>query len=992
MTKDPVAGNLTAQPTEGATPDQSLTVVGIGASAGGFSAIGAFLGAMPPAPDKAIAFVIVQHLSPDHKSILTELLKRSTEMSLFEAQDGMEVKPNCVYIIPPNRDLALLGGKLQLLELDLPRGVRHPIDFFFRSLAADKREHAICIVLSGTGSDGTLGLRAVKGEGGMVMAQSPDSTEFDGMPRSAIATGLVDYILPPAEMPALLISYVARISGNSIIRTTYVARQSTDALAKIATLLRAKTGHDFSQYKEATIGRRVERRMALHQIEHIAEYVRFLQHNTIEVAALFRDLLIGVTCFFRDREAFSTFERVAIPRLIDRASSEGAIRAWVCGCSTGEEAYSIAILIHEQLERLQKSCKVQLFATDLDRHATDQARSGIFPASIASDISSERLKRFFRQDTNGFYRIDKAIRDQLIFSEQDVLKDPPFSRLHLISCRNLLIYLNAEVQKRLIPLFHYALNPEGMLFLGSAETIGEHPFLFDVLDRQAKLYARKQNASPLGSRFFGLISPHPRIKPILIAEQESPRSPKFNFRQLTEHALLDHFAVAAVLVDRLGEIVYFHGRTGNYLEPAPGEAASNVLAMARDGLRRDLTLAFQRVVTKREPAYLSGLQAHVHDQQVLVNLTILPARISGPELPDLYLVIFDEKPPLIQQPAVGQETLLSSDEGPPETRITSLEQKLRAKDEYIQNIIEQMQTSDEELRSSNEELQSVNEEMQSANEELETSREELQSLNEELATVNTELQQKLTDLARANNDMNNLLAGTGVGTLFVDHQLRIARFTPSITHIINFIESDVGRPFADIVSNVVGYDRLLIDVQSVLDTLVPVEVQVQTKAASWYILSIRPYRTLENVIEGVVITFVDITKRKFAEQALQEAERFRHAAQIETVGIAFFRIDGPITSANEAFLHMVRYSPEDLEAGKLSWDAITPTEYLPAHLKSLEDLKVTGRTLPYERDYLRKDGSCGTALFASWRLPEGDAVVYVIGVAPNTFPQAFTRL
>jgi two-component system, chemotaxis family, CheB/CheR fusion protein len=965
-------------------PFQIFPIVGIGASAGGLAAIEAFLTAMPSATEKGIAFVIVQHLSPDHKSILTELLKRCTQMGVFEAEDGMEIKPNCTYIIPPNRDMALLGGKLQLFELNSPRGVRHPIDFFFRSLAADQHERSICIVLSGTGSDGTLGVRAVKGEGGMAMAQTPESTEFDGMPRSAIATGLVDYVSRPAEMPAQLIAYANLIANRSL---TFLSapQQSKDTLAKIAVLLRAQTGHDFSQYKETTIIRRVERRMALHQIERIADYLRYMQQNSGEVSALFRDLLIGVTSFFRDAEAFVALENVAIPQMIKSASACGTLRVWVCGCSTGEEAYSVAILIQEQLERLQQVCRVQIFATDVDHHATDQARAGVFPASIAADVSSERLARFFKQDAGGFYRIEKVIRDQLVFSEQDVLKDPPFSKLNFISCRNLLIYLSADVQKRLIPLFHYALNPGGILFLGSAETVGDHHLLFDVLDRKTKLYCRKSDGSgDLRPQLGGLVSLSLDPGPSYMPASKAVRPRKVNFRELTERALLNHFTSAAILVNGRGEILYFHGRTGNYLEPAPGDAASNVLAMAREGLRRDLTAALHRVVAKREPIYVNGLQVKANGHHVMVNLSILPAGVSAPELPDLFLVILEERPQQdLPQPSLAAD--VSGVGAGSEGRITALEQKLREKDEYIRTMVEEMETSSEELKSSNEELQSVNEEMQSANEELETSREELQSVNEELATVNAELQQKVADLSRANNDMNNLLAGTGVGTLFVDHQLRIARFTPSITHIINFIETDVGRPLADIVSNIVGYDHLLADTQAVLDTLVPVELEVQTKAGSWYLLAVRPYRTLENVIEGAVITFVDITKRKFAEQALVETDRFRHAAQIETVGIAFFQIDGALTSANEAFLHMINYSHEDLEAGKIVWDLITPPEWRPHHLKAMEDLKTTGRTTPYEREYLRKDGSRGAGLFASWRLPEGEAVVYVIGVAPDMF-------
>jgi two-component system CheB/CheR fusion protein len=968
-------------------PPKSFPIVGIGASAGGLAAFESFLTAMPPTTDSGMAFVLVQHLAPDHRSILTELIKRYTRMQVYEVADGMEVKPSCAYIIPPNRDMALLRGKLQLLEPTTPRGIRLPIDFFFRSLAADQRDRAVCIILSGTGSDGTLGLRAVKGEGGMAMAQTPETTEFDSMPRTAIATGLVDYILPPEKMPEQLIAYVDQIFGKKTKPSAAPQPQKAqDTLAKICVLLRAKTGHDFSQYKENTLNRRIERRMALHQIERPADYLRFMQQEANEAHALFRDLLIGVTSFFRDGEAFAALASVGIPRLFESVPPGGPIRVWVCGCSTGEEAYSIAILIQEHLEKLLQVYKVQIFATDIDRVATDQARTGVFPASIAADVSPERLARFFTQDSGGSYRIHKNIRDLLIFSEQDVLKDPPFSKLGLISCRNLLIYLNADLQKRLLPLFHYALNPGGVLFLGNSETIGNQPWLFESLDRKARLYVRRDEVSGLPRPLIGSLAAtavDPRTA--VAAPGEANHEAKPNVRDVTYQTLLRHLTQAAVLVNGQGEILYYHGRTGNYLEPAPGDAGANILSMAREGLRRDLTSALHRAVAKREIVHANGLQVKTNGSFVTANLTVIPAAISS--APDLYVVTLDEKPPLLPSPPSGKKSKSAKIPAIP-ARIAALEQELRAKDEYIQTIVEEMETSSEELKSSNEEMQSVNEEMQSTNEELETSKEELQSVNEELATVNAELQQKVADLSRINNDMNNLMAGTGVGTLFVDHQLRIARFTPSATQVINLIPSDVGRPLAHIVSNLVGHDDLMADVQSVLDTLVPVDAEVQTKAGGWYILGIRPYRTLENVIEGAVVTFVDITARKTAERKLQEAERFRRAAEIETVAIVFFKIDGAITSANGAFLHMTGYTHDDLEAGKISWDSLTPPESLEPARHALQELKTSGRAVPYERQYLRRNGSRGSALFAAWRIAEGEAVVYVIDVERKNLSQA----
>ena len=491
----PVATEPAAAEELGIGSKAGFPIVGIGASAGGLAAFEAFFSGMPTDHNSGMAFVLVQHLAPDHKSILTDLVKRYTQMQVFEVEDGMAVQPNCTYIIPPNRDMAFLAGTLQLLEPAAPRGLRLPIDFFFRSLAQDQHERAICIVLSGTGSDGTLGLRAVKGEGGMVMAQNPESTEHDGMPRSAIATGLVDFVLPPAEMPAQLIAYVAHAFGRTPRPVSPPFPKAADALKKIFILLRAQTGHDFSQYKQNTVNRRVERRMAVHQIEQLGEYVRYLQRTPAEIEALFRDLLIGVTSFFRDREAFAALQEQVIPRLFVGKASGAAIRIWVPGCSTGEEAYSLAMLLQEQMEALKQSFKLQVFATDLDRQAIEQARAGVYPASIAADVSPERLTRFFSQEPdNGAYRIQKVLRDILVFSEQDVIKDPPFSRLDLISCRNLMIYMGGDLQKKLIPLFHYALNPGGVLFLGTSETVGEFADLFATLDRKSKLYQRKRTA------------------------------------------------------------------------------------------------------------------------------------------------------------------------------------------------------------------------------------------------------------------------------------------------------------------------------------------------------------------------------------------------------------------------------------------------------------------------------------------------------------------
>jgi two-component system, chemotaxis family, CheB/CheR fusion protein len=867
-------------------------VVGIGASAGGLAAFEAFFSGMPADVDPGMVFVLVQHLAPDHKSILTDLIRRYTRMQVFEVEDGMTVQPNCAYIIPPNRDMAFLQGTLQLLEPVAPRGQRMPIDFFFRSLAQDQHERAIGVVLSGTGSDGTIGIRAIKGEGGMVMVQNPESTEYDGMPRSAIATGLVDYELPPAEMAAQLIAYTNHAFGK-LPQPAAPPTKTENTLKKIFVLLRAQTGHDFSQYKPSTIQRRIERRMAVQQIETMDSYVKFMQQAPEEVDALFRDMLIGVTNFFRDPEAFSAIEEQIIPNLFAGKPDDATIRVWVPGCSTGEEAYSLAILLSERQVALKKNLTLQIFATDIDSRAIAEARAGIYPASIVTDLTPERLARFFALEPGeSAYRIHKSIRDMLVFSEQSVIKDPPFSRLDLISCRNLLIYLDGDLQRKLIPLFHYALNPGGYLFMGTSETVGEFGDLFATRERKQKIYLRKEDL--LGARRPGLgrfLPPMTAIDMALphAASGKKASREKLPLRELTEQTLLQQVALVAALVNGQGDILYLHGRTGMYLEPAPGESGpNNILKMAREGLRRDLTTALHKAAQTREIVLCPGVRVKTNGDFTSVNLIIRPvaAPLTSSELP-LFLVMLEQaKVSVAHAPAEKPSPVEPAGEEA-DTRIAALKQELQAKEEYLQAANEELETANEELKSSNEEMQSVNEELQSTNEELETSKEELQSVNEELATVNTELQTKVADLSRANNDMNNLLAGTGIATVFVDHRLRLLRFTPAATRIINLIQSDIGRFVGHIVSNLSDYEGLTVDIKTVLDSLIPKELDVQSAEGRWYTMRIQPYRTMDNVIEGAVLTFVDISEsRRLQEELRVNAERLRIALSAASISLS----------------------------------------------------------------------------------------------------------
>ncbi|TGL56721.1 PAS domain S-box protein [Leptospira ognonensis] len=842
---------------------ESFAIVGIGASAGGLAAFEAFFAGMPTDKDPNMAFVLVQHLAPDHKSILADLVRRYTRMEVFEVEDGMVLKPNCAYIKPPNTNLSFQQGHLKLSEPSTLRGQRMTIDFFFKTLAEDLRERAIGIVLSGTGFDGTLGARAIKAEGGMVMAQLPESTEYESMPRSVIDSVLVDFVLTPAEMPAQLIRYAEHSLGK-LPKKEFISSVSTDTLQRIFTLLRTQSGHDFSQYKPSTILRRIERRIAIHQLMTIDEYVAFASQTPTEVDALFRDVLIGVTNFFRDPDAFAEIEEKIIPQLCDKKTADASLRIWVPACSTGEEAYTIAILISEEMEKRKIHFPVQLFATDIDPKAIATARAGVYPETIAEDITPERLARFFvRESVGNTYRVHKGIRDMLVFSEQDLTRDPPFSKLDLISCRNLLIYLSSDLQKRIIILFHYALNPKGYLFLGNSESVGDNYHLFTSLNRMLRIFQKKEDIISFQRSFSARIIPPGND---LIPSPSKGRV-KFPLRDIAEQALLKQFAPAAALVDDKGNILYLHGRTGMFFEPAPGETiAPNIMKMAREGLRRDLSLSFHKAVTSRKQIECKELQVKTNGSYSTINLTISPLGDSdhaNTEVP-LFLVVLE----IIS--AEGIVAIPSADKSTESAMILSLQKELQSNQEYLQSTLEELETANEELKFSNEEMQSVNEEMQSTNEELETSKEELQSVNEELATVNHELQSKVTDLSRVNNDMNNLLSGTGIATIFVDYSLRILRFTPMATKIINLIESDIDRPVNHILSNLKNYETLTSDIQAVLDTLVHKELEVQTTAGIWYSMRILPYRTLNNVIEGAVLTFVDINEVKRL-QALREA-------------------------------------------------------------------------------------------------------------------------
>jgi two-component system CheB/CheR fusion protein len=850
-----------APPAEAA--GDRFPVVGIGASAGGLEALQEFFGNMPAGT--GIGFVVVTHQHPGRVSLLPALLARSTSMPVVEATDGVRVEPNHVYVALPGGLLQIAEGVLHRRDADSATAPHLPIDHFFRSLAGDLRERAICVVLSGTGTDGTLGMRAVKAEAGMAMVQEAQSAKYAGMPASAGATGLADYVLPAAKMPVPLIAYTKGPYLNLRLPKAEARSFPKEPLEQILASLRAQTGHDFTCYKANTVRRRIERRMTVHQIEDPAAYVHYLQENPPEIDRLFAELLISVTSFFRDPQAFDVLAEKALPELLASRAQGHEFRVWVPGCASGEEAYSIAILFHECMQKLKGRFNVQVFGTDLDAHAIEAARAGVYPAGIAADISKERLERYFAPAGNA-YHVCKEIREALVFASQNVIKDPPFTKLDLVVCRNLLIYLDAELQRRLLPIFHYALRPGGLLFLGPSESIGGFGELFETIDSKWKLFCRKDAATP--------VHPSMELPTGLLktgAAELTPAAPAAHIQEkqilaMVDRLLLARFAPTSLVVDERGTIIYIHGRTGAYLEPTERQPRHNILEMARRGLGRPLATAMRQAAAENREVVREKVRVKTNGEFIHVNLSV--TRIEEPQaIRGLLLVsLLPADAPLPRTAAKPQRDL---EEQP--GSLAELEHELQYVKESQQTTVEELETSNEELKSTNEELQSTNEELQSTNEELETSKEEMQSLNEELGTINTELQAKVEELSQATDDMQNLLNNIQVATIFLDDQLNVKRYTAEAQKLFKLIPTDVGRPLSDLTSNV-DYDRLIDDCQEVLRTLASREAEVCDRDGSWYLMRILPYRTAAKVINGVVITFVDINRLKQAEKGLKTAK------------------------------------------------------------------------------------------------------------------------
>lgn len=847
-------------------------IVGIGASAGGLEALELFLRQVPE--NSGIAFVIVQHLDPTHKGIMPELLQRTTSMMVFQVKDRMRVKINCVYVIPPNKDMSILNGVLHLFEPTAARGLRLPIDTFLRSLAEDRKAHSIGVILSGMGSDGTIGLRAIKEKGGVSLVQEPTSAKFDSMPRSAINAGLADLIALAEDLPGKIIDYLRH--ALVIVKTDpLLEEKDQSALEKVLILLRAKTGNDFSLYKKNTVYRRIERRMNIHQVNRIAAYVRYLQENPQEVELLFKELLIGVTSFFRDPEVWEQIRREAIPELLAGYSAGGCLRAWSAGCSSGEEAYSLAITFKEALEQLKPTGNftLQIFATDLDQDAIDNARRAVYPAKIASEMNSERLQRYFIKEESG-YRVCKEIREMVTFATQNVIMDAPFTKLDILICRNLLIYLTPELQKKLIPLFHYSLNPGGVLILGSAESVSTFTDLFAPLNIKSRLFRRRESLLPAEPITFP--TTFVPLRPGVPRELQMMK-PAANLQTLADQLLLQHFSPPAVLTNDKGDILYISGRTGKYLEPAAGKANWNIFAMAREDLRFDLGSAFQKAIRQKGPISAKGLKTGSGISTQTVDITI--QAIEEPkELRGMVMIIFTD----VATHAEKKTPVRSKSTPSGSATHIELEQELQQSREELQSTREEMQSSQEELTSTNEELQSTNEELQSTNEELTTSREEMQSLNEELQTVNAEQQSKMDEFSRVNDDMRNLLNSTEIVTVFLDNKLHVRRFTIGADKLFKLIPGDVGRPLSDIVTDLL-YPGMIEEAREVLRTLAFSEKQIAANDGRWFSVRIMPYRTMEDVIAGVVITFSNITTAKALEAELRE-ENAKLKALLEAKG------------------------------------------------------------------------------------------------------------
>lgn len=921
--------------SEDASEAQSLCVVGIGASAGGLEAFTEFLASFPPHLD--VALVFVQHLDPRHKSNLVEILSRTTSLPVVEATDNMPLKGGRLYVMPADRDLAIMHGVLHLIARPENAGRHLPIDAFFRSLAEDQGSNAMGVILSGTGSDGALGIRAIKAEGGITMVQERGSAKYDGMPAAAIATGHVDFVLPPGELAQELV----RIARNPVAKVLPTPPASipepasqTD-MQKILLLVRRATGMDFSYYKRNTVERRVARRMVLHRIESLRHYARYLQQTPGEAEALFEDLLINVTSFFRDPSVFETLRTVIFPRLLQQRPAETPIRIWVPACSTGEEAYSLAITLLESLGEDETATRVQIFGTDVSRNGIEKARQGVYPENIEGEVSPDRLRRFFVKGDSG-YQIRKSIRDMCVFANQNVIKDPPFSHLDLISCRNVLIYMTPALQQRIIPSFHYALKADGYLVLGSSETIGDFSQLFFLVDKKHKIYAKRAATVrvPLHVPPADATAAHETPEP------EAPPLPDGlpDLEKEISRIVLARYGPPGVVINEQLEIVRFRGQTGRFLEPAPGEATWNLMKMTRPGLAVELRTAIHKAQADNAPARKEGVRVRFDGGTILVNLEVIPMsakRLEGRH----YLVLFEEvpTPPASPEPADHKTKPIRA----AEQEVDRLRVELAATKQTLQSIIEEHEATNEELRAANEEIQSSNEELQSTNEELTTAKEELQSTNEELTTLNEELENRNAELRQAVNDLNNLLNSVNVPILILGNDLSIRSITPLAERVFRLIPADIHRPIGELRLGI-EVENLEQMIRDVIDSLNMREETVRGQDDRWYSLRIRPYRTTDNQINGAVLSLIDVTERKRIEELLENQQGFTESL-LAMLHKPMVVLDNElrVVTTNRGFDEAFQFQPEQIRGARL-YDAGDGSWNTPA-LHTLLDEQMSAR-------------------------------------------------
>jgi two-component system CheB/CheR fusion protein len=881
-------------------------VVGIGASAGGLEAFQQLLSHLPTTT--GLAFVIVQHLAPQHSSMLSELLSRSTKIPVREVEEGMAVAPDHIYVIPPNTNMVISEGQLHLMSRRETELQHMPIDCFLTSLAEDLKEKAIGVVLSGTASDGTQGVKAIKAEGGITFAQDEKSAKYDSMPRNAIATGCVDFILPPEGIARELTSigrhpYVVHGHGPDV---DDLVPGGDDEINQILGLVRATSGDDFAHYRKSTIRRRIKRRMVLHKIEEVSQYLRHLHGNGEELQKLYQDLLIGVTSFFRDPAVFQRLTKTVLPALMKNRSMDSALRVWVPGCSTGEEAYSIAICVLEFLSETKSNVSIQIFGTDVSAAAIEKARVGKYAEAVAAEVSPERLRRFFTAVSGG-YQVNKSIRETCVFARHNLLQDPPFSMMDLISCRNLLIYLEVAAQKKLIPVFGYALRPSGFLLLGKSENVTGFSELFSPVDTKCKVYLKK----PTSAHYAGAHWPRSITLEKTARGKQGGGEPAipFDLQKEVQGILLSEYTPAGVVVNSDLNIIQFQGQMGGFLEPKPGQATLNLAKLTHEAMSLDLRAIIHMAKKLDAPVVREGVRLKSPGQSREITLEVIP--IKGSSARDRYfLVLFREEPQALKKTRVPGKKSRGDRRIGEEAEVERLRKEVDRTRGHIQAILEEQEATNEELQSANEEIQSSNEELQSTNEELETAKEELQSSNEELTTLNEELQNRNTELGTINNDLNNLISSINIPVVMLSRDLRVRRFTPLAEKVLNLIPTDIGRPITDLKPNidVPNLERLM---SECIETASLKEQEVEDRHGHWYSLRIRPYRTSENLIEGVVFTLMDIDALK------AEVNKLRTYAEsiVETVRQPLIVLDGNLrlVTANAAFYETFHVTAEESE-------------------------------------------------------------------------------